>query len=73
MSDGMGREFMYLSSHATNRYFIPNWGKGLSNKGKSVIKKDKVMSDSKSDKTSSDKSNKTTKKKPVDDGSQPEK
>ena len=27
MSDGMGREFMYLSSHATNRYFIPNWGK----------------------------------------------
>ena len=73
MSDGMGREFMYLSSHATNRYFIPNWVKGLSNKGKSVFKKDKVMSDSKSDKTSSDKSNKTTKKKPVDDGSQPEK
>ena len=27
MSDGMEREFMYLSSHATNRYFIPNWGK----------------------------------------------
>ena len=27
MSDGMGREFMYLSSHATNRYFIQNWGK----------------------------------------------
>ena len=26
MSDGMGREFMYLSSHAINRYFIPNWG-----------------------------------------------
>ena len=23
----MGREFTYLSSHATNRYFIPNWGK----------------------------------------------
>ena len=22
MSDGMGREFTYLSSHATNRYFI---------------------------------------------------
>ena len=22
----MGREFTYLSSHATNRYFIPNWG-----------------------------------------------
>ena len=41
--------------------------------GKSVFKKDKVMSDSKSDKTSSDKSNKTTKKKPVDDGSLPEK
>ena len=27
MPDGMGREFAYLSSHATNRYFIPNWGK----------------------------------------------
>ena len=27
MSDGMGREFTYLSSHATNRYFIPNWGR----------------------------------------------
>ena len=26
MSDGMRREFAYLSSHATNRYFIPNWG-----------------------------------------------
>ena len=26
MSDGMGREFTYLSSHATNRYLIPNWG-----------------------------------------------
>ena len=26
MSDGMGREPVYLSSHATNRYFIPNWG-----------------------------------------------
>ena len=26
MSDGMGREFTYLSSHATNRYFIANWG-----------------------------------------------
>ena len=26
MSEGMGREFTYLSSHATNRYFIPNWG-----------------------------------------------
>ena len=29
MSDGMGRELAYLSSHATNRYFIPNWGKLL--------------------------------------------
>ena len=29
MSDGMGREFMYLSSHATNRYLIPNWGNYL--------------------------------------------
>ena len=27
MSDGMRRELMYLSSYATNRYFIPNWGK----------------------------------------------
>ena len=27
MSDGMGREPTYLSSHVTNRYFIPNWGK----------------------------------------------
>lgn len=27
MSDGMRRELAYLSSHATNRYFIPNWGK----------------------------------------------
>ena len=26
MSDGMGRELAYLSLHATNRYFIPNWG-----------------------------------------------
>ena len=30
MSDGMGRELAYLSSHATNRYFIPNWGKVIS-------------------------------------------
>ncbi|WP_294789632.1 hypothetical protein, partial [Prevotella sp.] len=29
MSDGMGRELAYLSSHATNRYFIPNWGRGI--------------------------------------------
>ena len=27
MSDDMGRELAYLSSHATNRYFIPNWGR----------------------------------------------
>ena len=32
MSDGMGREFTYLSSHATNRYFIPNWGMFMGNK-----------------------------------------
>ena len=32
MSDGMGREPAYLSSHATNRYFIPNWGKKDSHK-----------------------------------------
>ena len=31
MSDGMGRKLAYLSSHATNRYFIPNWGKVLEN------------------------------------------
>ena len=31
MSDGMGRELAYLCSHATNRYFIPNWGKVLEN------------------------------------------
>ena len=29
MSDGMRRELAYLSSHATNRYFIPNWGRFL--------------------------------------------
>ena len=29
MSDGMGRELAYLSSHATNRYFIPNWGNSM--------------------------------------------
>ena len=33
MSDGMGRELAYLSSHATNRYFIPNWGKEWNDKG----------------------------------------
>ena len=26
MSDDMGRELAYLPSHATNRFFIPNWG-----------------------------------------------
>ena len=26
MSDGMRRKLVYLSSYATNRYFIPNWG-----------------------------------------------
>ena len=31
MSDGMGRELAYLSSHATNRYFIPNWGIYINN------------------------------------------
>lgn len=31
MSDGMGRELAYLSSHATNRYFIPNWGLNSTN------------------------------------------
>ena len=30
MSDGMRRELAYLSSHATNRYFIPNWGSVMS-------------------------------------------
>ena len=29
MSDGMRRELAYLSSHATNRYFIPNWGREM--------------------------------------------
>ena len=29
MSDGMRRELAYLSSHATNRYFIPNWGNNI--------------------------------------------
>lgn len=26
MSDGIRRELVYLSSYATNCYFIPNWG-----------------------------------------------
>ena len=33
MSNGMGREFTYLSSHATNHYFIPNWGNYSKKKG----------------------------------------
>ena len=36
MSDGMRRELVYLSSHATNRYFIPNWGIFVNNE-KSII------------------------------------
>ena len=47
MSDGMGRELAYLSSHATNRYFIPNWGikmffsddKNLRSRAKRLISK----------------------------------
>ena len=31
MSDGMRRELVYLSSYATNRYFIPNWGNTYTN------------------------------------------
>ena len=37
MSDGMGREFTYLSSHATNRYFIPNWGIDYQNTNDPVL------------------------------------
>ena len=40
MSDGMGREFTYLSSHATNRYFIPNWGICLYLNGLPCFQKD---------------------------------
>ena len=40
MSDGMGREPAYLSSHATNRYFIPNWGNRSNNKRKPVKKEE---------------------------------
>ena len=40
MSDGMGREFTYLSSHATNRYFIQNWGRCLK-----IISSKSVQSD----------------------------
>ena len=40
MSDGMGRELAYLSSHATNRYFIPNWGKNsISPDNQAIIQK----------------------------------
>ena len=45
MSDGMGRELAYLSSHATNRYFIPNWGKNrswLSDKDCQSLGRDKL-------------------------------
>ena len=37
MSDGMGREFTYLSSHATNRYFIPNWGIGITKNRQALV------------------------------------
>ena len=49
MSDGMGRELAYLSSHATNRYFIPNWGKlltsdeGLKQRGRRCIEPEAVF------------------------------
>ena len=53
MSDGMGRELAYLSSHATNRYFIPNWGRKVKNAARnfstitkialSILKKDKTV------------------------------
>lgn len=36
MSDGMRRELVYLSSHATNRYFIPNWGNLTLNSDKTL-------------------------------------
>ena len=39
MSDGMGREPAYLSSHATNRYFIPNWGNIYIQNGKKFVAK----------------------------------
>ena len=45
MSDGMGRELAYLSSHATNRYFIPNWGRKVTkNKQKAPCKETKDRS-----------------------------
>ena len=37
MSDGMRRELVYLSSHATNRYFIPNWGKIVQAKSRHAL------------------------------------
>ena len=40
MSDGMGRELAYLSSHATNRYFIPNWGISCFFKGKDMSERE---------------------------------
>lgn len=45
MSDGMGRELAYLSSHATNRYFIPNWGIHYIEKHFSVCRDEKVIDD----------------------------
>ena len=44
MSDGMGRELAYLSSHATNRYFIPNWGKDfITQEGDAYVVYDKFF------------------------------
>ena len=44
MSDGMGREPAYLSTHATNRYFNPNWGIYIRTEVKSAIgRADAVM------------------------------
>ena len=40
MSDGMRRELVYLSSYATNRYFIPNWGIYRTEHAKSHISSD---------------------------------
>lgn len=37
MSDGMRRELVYLSSYATNRYFIPNWGTTYSHQQHTII------------------------------------
>ena len=45
MSDGMGRELAYLSSHATNRYLIPNWGITLLNISSAVRKELSILDD----------------------------